>query len=210
MIAAGLTASTLVALSLTGCAKAVTGSPVAASAPTTHGSPTQGGSGGSGGSGGQGSTQGDKFCSTITPGMVQQAFGVAGAHVTTGQQQDTNGVLAVSCVVSASSASGVLAISIVAFDYSGQQGVTSQSALQNAQNQLSSTGAGTNFQAQTGVGDADGAFSYQIAATAGQPGFAVFAAKNRSGDVSAADIIAAGDGVQLSQVLKFAGLVDSN
>ena len=209
MIAAGLTASALLAVSLVGCAKAVTGTPVAASAPTSHSTPTTKPSS-SGGSGGSGSTAGDQFCSTITPDMVQQAFGVGGAHVTTGQQQDTNGVLAVSCEISASSDSSVLAISIVGFDYSGQQNVSSQSALQNAQQQLSNAGSGSNFQTQTGIGDSDGAFSYQIAGSSGTPGYAVFAAKSKNGDTSAADIIAAGDGVQLAQVIAFAKLVDTD
>ena len=208
MIATAVTASALLAVSLAGCAKAVTGSPVAASAPSTHTTapttaPTTKPSG-------SGSTAGDQFCSTLTPDMVQQAFGVAGAHITTGQQQDTNGVLAVSCVISASTDTSVLAISVVAFDYSGQANVTSQSALQNAQTQLTNAGSGTNFQPQTGIGDSDGAFSYQLTGTTGPSGYAVFAAKTKGADTSAADIIAAGSGVQLAQVIAFAKLVDTD
>lgn len=202
-IAVALTAGALLAMSLAGCAKAVSGSPVAASTPTTTTSPKP-----TGGSGG-GTTQSGQFCSTITPDMVQQAFGVSGATITPGQEQDTNGVLAVSCTIAAQSGSGALGIDVIGFNYAGQANVTSQSALQNAQTQLQSTGNASNFQPQTGVGNADGAFSYSVSTQNGATGYAVFAAKTLQGSIAATDVTAVGQ-VQLDQVIKFASLVVSN
>jgi hypothetical protein len=206
-IAVGLTAGAVLAMSLVGCAKAVSGTPQAASTPTTR--PSQSSGSGGSGSGGSGSSEAAKFCATITPAMVQRAFGVPGAKVTVGAEQSNNGVTAVSCTVSATGGSSVVGIDVIAFDYSGVSGATVQSVLQNAQQQLTQAGTGTNFQSQTGVGDADGAFSCNVTDQSGQSGFAVFAAKQLQGAVSAAAITAIGQ-VQMSQVLAFAKLVDSN
>ncbi|HJP74562.1 MAG TPA: hypothetical protein VJ914_09855 [Pseudonocardiaceae bacterium] len=206
-IVVALTAGALLAMSLVGCAKAVAGFPEAkvTPLPTTTPKPTTG----SGGSGGSGNTQGGQFCSTITPDMVQQAFGASGATITPGQQQDTDGVAAVSCTIAAQSGSSALGIDVIAFNYGGQANVTSQSALQNAQNQLQSSGHASNFQPQTGVGDADGAFSYSVSTQGGATGFAVFAAKTLQGSTAGIDVTAVGQ-VQLDQVIKFAGIVVSS
>lgn len=204
-IAVALTAGALLAMSLVGCAKAVSGSPEAKVTPlpttTTPKAPTT--------TGGSGNTQGGQFCSTITPDMVQQAFGVSGATITPGQQQDTDGVAAVSCTIAATGGSTALGIDVIAFNYGGQANVTSQSALQNAQTQLQSTGNASNFQPQTGVGDADGAFSYSVSTQGGATGFAVFAAKTIQGSTAGIDVTAVGQ-VQLDQVIKFAGIVVSS
>jgi hypothetical protein len=206
-IAVALTAGALLAMSLVGCAKAVSGAPEAkvTPLPTTTPKPT----GGSGGSGGSGNTQGGQFCSTITPDMVQQAFGVSGATITPGQQQDTNGVAAVSCTIAAQSGTTALGLDVIAFNYTGQANVTSQSALQNAQTQLQSTGNASNFQTQSGIGDSDGAFSYSVSTQSGATGYAVFAAKTLQGSTVATDITAVGQ-VQLDQVIKFATILDTN
>lgn len=189
-------------MSLVGCAKAVSGTPQAGSTPaptTTHSAPTTqpGGSGG-------GNTQGAQFCAQITPDMVQQAFGVPGAKVTPGQEQNAGGVAAVSCIISA----GAIGIDVIAFDFSGQATVTAQSALQNAQTQLTNTGNASNFQQQSGIGNADAAFSYSISQS-GQTGFGVYATKAVQGDVEATDISAVGQ-VQLTQVIAFAKILDTD
>jgi hypothetical protein len=201
MIAAGLATGTLLAMGLVGCGKAVTGTPEAASTPTTTTAPKPTG-------GGSGSTQGDRFCSTITSDMVQQAFGVSGAQITTGQSQDTNGVAAVSCTIVASGGAATLGGDVIAFNFAGQTNVTTQSALQNAQTQLQSTGSASNFQTQNGIGDADAAFSYTFTANGGN-GFGVYATKELQGSVVGTDVVVVGQ-VQLPQVVKFAGLVDTD
>lgn len=192
-------------MSLVGCAKAVSGTPLAASHPTTHSTPTTQPSG-SGGSGGN--TQASQFCSNITASMVQQAFGVSGAHITPGQQQDTNGVSAVSCLISTQGGPGAIGINVIAFNFAGQNGVTPQSVLQNGQDQLSKSGNASNFQTQSKIGSSDGAFSYSVTAQ-GSTGFGVYAAKNLQGNTVAIDITAVG-AVQLAQVLSFANVIDTN
>jgi hypothetical protein len=205
-VAIGLTTGAVLAISLVGCAKGVSGTPQAGSTPpptTTHSTPaTQPSSSG-------GNTQGAQFCAQITPAMVQQAFGTPGATITPGQQQTASGVQSVSCIIAAASSAGQFGVDVIAFDFSGQASVTVQSALQNAQDQLGKAGNSSNFQQQSGIGDSDGAFSYSVTAQDGKTGFAVYAAKAVQGDVEATDIAAIGD-VQLSQVIAFAKILDTD
>lgn len=200
MIAVGLAAGTMLAMSLVGCAKEVNGTAQAASTPST--APSQSGGGGGG------STQGDRFCGTLKPDMVRQAFGISGAKTTTGQEQSNNGVTALSCNIAASSGSSPLVINVIAFDYSGVATATVATVLQNAQQQLASAAHATNVQQLSGIGSADGAFFCTISAQDGSSGDVVFAAKRLSSGVSANDITVVGQ-VQQSQVIAYAKLVDA-
>jgi hypothetical protein len=198
-ISVGLAVGTMLAMSVVGCAKEVSGTAQAASTPTT--APSQSGGGG-------GSTQGDKFCSTLKPDMVQQAFGISGAKTTTGQEQSNNGVTALSCDIAASSGTSPLVINVIAFDYSGVATATVSTVLQNAQQQLAGAAHATNVQSLSGIGGADGAFFCTISAQDGSSGDVVFAAKQLSSGVSANDITVVGQ-VQQSQVIAYAKLVDA-
>ena len=199
-IAVGLAVGAMLAMSVAGCAKEIGGYPEGA--PTTAPTTTPGGSGGGG------STAGDRFCATLKPSMVQQAFGVPGAKVTTGREQSNNGVTAVSCAITAGSPTQPLVISVIAFDYSGVATATVSTVLQNAQQQLAAAAQVTNLQPLSGIGASDAAFSCDIAAKDGSTGAVVFAAKQLSSGVSANDITVAGQ-VQQSQVIAFAKLVDA-
>ncbi len=195
-IALGLAVGAMLTMSVAGCAKQISGSPQAG--PTTAPATTPGG----------GSTAGDRFCATLNPSMVQQAFGVPGAKIVTGKEQSANGVIAVSCEITAGSDAQPLVISVIAFDYSGVATATVNTVLQNAQQQLATAAHAANVQPLSGIGASDAAFSCQITAQDGSTGTVVFAAKQLSSGVSANDITVAGQ-AQPSQVIAFAKLVDA-
>jgi len=196
-IALGLAVGAMLTMTVAGCAKAISGSPQAG--PTTAPATTPGGGG---------STAGDRFCATLTPSMVQQAFGVAGAKIVTGKEQSQNGVTAVSCEITAGSDTQPLVISVIAFDYAGVATATVSTVLQNAQQQLATAAHASNVQPLSGIGASDAAFSCEITAQDGSTGTVIFAAKQLSSGVSANDITVAGQ-VQPSQVIAFAKLVDA-
>ncbi len=197
----------LATMSIAGCAKEIGGTPRAGSTPTTA-APTTGPTTTPSQSGGGGSTAADRFCATIKPAMVQQAFGVAGAKVATGPEHSNSGVTAVSCDITAGSGTNQVVINVVAFDYSGVATATVNTVLQNAQQQLTTAAHAANVQSLSGIGSADAAFYCTISASDGSTGAVVFAAKQLSSGVAANDVTVVGD-VQQSQVIEFAKLVDA-
>jgi hypothetical protein len=196
-IAVGLAVGAMLAMSVAGCAKEISGTPQAG--PTTAPATTPGGGG---------STAGDRFCATLKPSMVQQAFGVAGAKVVTGKEQSNNGVSAVSCNITAGGTAQPLLINVIAFDYSGVATATVSTVMQNAQQQLALAAHASNVQQLSGIGSSDAAFSCTITSQNGVPGMVVFAAKQLPSGVSANDVTVGG-AAQPSQVIAFAKLVDA-